>query len=599
MKNNVMKNVVYVFKDAYKLKFYKLFVFGVLDIILASIIPFIVTALPSFTIYLLQNELTANKILIYLGIYTSVIVVIKFLNSSISMKYLLQLFRVRFKKMGDLQFKTLTTDYENIDCADGKVKLNKANNAVYGSEQNGYTGGIYLTTELIKNILSFIIFMVVSCTLNIYLVLLIIATSIINIVINSYRIKWKKENKHNWDKIDTKFRYLKTQSTDLKNAKDIRLYNIKSWFLKLFDKVIDDRVWWFRKEFNKKLFVDIISVLIFLLQYGAMYSYIFIRVKNGMDVALFVLYIGTTTQLGTVVKNVFDNFINLKENNIYINDYLIYDNMKDKTNRGLSDISCVDKHNTCSVDIKNINYTYKGADKPTIKNINLKINKGEKIAVVGPNGAGKTTLIKILCGLYKPQQGEILINNIDSRKYNLYDYFDKFSVVFQDVFAYAFSIASNVACMDEQYIDYERLNNCIKLSGLEDKINSLEKGVNTILLKELDNNGIELSGGQLQKLMLARALYKDSEIIVLDEPTSALDPIAENEMYQKYSELTDGKTSIFISHRLSSTQFCDRIIFLKDGEIAEIGTHDELLDKNGEYTKMFNSQACYYQEEVI
>jgi ABC-type multidrug transport system fused ATPase/permease subunit len=232
----------------------------------------------------------------------------------------------------------------------------------------------------------------------------------------------------------------------------------------------------------------------------------------------------------------------------------------------------------------------------TISHFNLQINGGSKIALVGINGAGKTTLVKLLAGLYYPTEGEILINGRSIRDYNIEEYYRLIAVVFQDVEILAFTIAKNIAACSDDMINYERVRKCLEMAGLKDKIDELRDKENTYLTQSIDKDGIMLSGGQMQKLMLARALYKDSPIIILDEPTAALDPIAESEIYEKYNDLTRGKTSLFISHRLSSTKFCDRIIFLENGSIVEDGTHRQLMDKGGRYAEMFEIQSHYYKE---
>lgn len=245
--------------------------------------------------------------------------------------------------------------------------------------------------------------------------------------------------------------------------------------------------------------------------------------------------------------------------------------------------------------LENVSFRYPGAGKDTLKAINLTLHPGEKLAVVGINGAGKTTLIKLICGFLDPTEGRVLLNGKDIRDYNRTDYYTMFSAVFQNFSLLAGTIATNVA-QDSVGIDMERVKNCVDKAGLRKKIESLKDGYETYLNREVFENAMLLSGGETQRLMLARALYKNAPFIILDEPTAALDPIAEAEMYQKYNEMTGDKSSIYISHRLASTRFCDRIILIDNGGIGEAGTHEDLLKKGGKYAELYEVQSKYYRK---
>ncbi len=245
--------------------------------------------------------------------------------------------------------------------------------------------------------------------------------------------------------------------------------------------------------------------------------------------------------------------------------------------------------------LENVSFRYPGAERDTIHGLNLTVRPGEKLAIVGLNGAGKTTLVKLLCGLLDPTEGKVLLNGKDIRDFNRRNYYDLFSAVFQDFSILDVTIAEEIA-QTTVGIDYERVADCVEKAGLTSTIEKLPKGLQTHVGREVYLDGVLFSGGQTQRLMLARALYKNGPILLLDEPTAALDPIAENDIYMKYNEITHGKTSLFISHRLASTRFCDRIIFVAEGEIKEEGTHENLLALNGEYANLFAVQSRYYQE---
>lgn len=247
-----------------------------------------------------------------------------------------------------------------------------------------------------------------------------------------------------------------------------------------------------------------------------------------------------------------------------------------------------------SIEFKNVSFTYPSAEKSTINDMSFKVGRGENIAIVGENGAGKTTAVKLLCGLYYPTSGEILINGKNNRDFSSDSYFNLFSAVFQDYYFMPMTIAENV-CTTLNY-DKEKLFAAFEKAGISDKINTLPDKEKSYMIKDVYKNAVDFSGGEKQKLLLAKAIYKNAPVLILDEPTAALDPIAENELYLKYNEMTSGKISFFISHRLSSTRFCDRILFIKDGKIAERGTHDELMALKGLYYRMYQVQSYYYKE---
>lgn len=242
-----------------------------------------------------------------------------------------------------------------------------------------------------------------------------------------------------------------------------------------------------------------------------------------------------------------------------------------------------------------MSFRYPGAEKDTLSHINLTLHPGEKLAVVGMNGAGKTTLIKLLCGFLDPTLGRVLLDGKDIRDYNRRDYYRMFSAVFQEFSLLPGTIAANVA-QTEDNISMEKVRACVEKAGLKEKVESLPQGCETLLNRAVYENAIMLSGGETQRLMLARALYKDAPFVMLDEPTAALDPIAESDIYQKYNRMTQGKSSVYISHRLASTRFCDRIILIDGGRIAEEGTHEALLKAGGKYAGLYGVQSKYYQE---
>lgn len=324
------------------------------------------------------------------------------------------------------------------------------------------------------------------------------------------------------------------------------------------------------------------------------YAYlIYLVTKGTLTVSEFVFYFGIITGFSNWVVNLVYSYSQIERCCNECQAYRNYIETEDVSQQGNE---FTDK-TVASIVFDNVSFRYPSAEKDTLKNINLAFKSGENIAIVGENGAGKTTLVKLLCGLYAPTNGKITVNSKDIAVFSKDSYFDLFSAIFQDYFFLPMTIAQNISAEIEY--DKEKLYCAFEKAGILDKINTLENKENTLMDKEVYKNAVDFSGGEKQKLLLAKAIYKNAPVLILDEPTAALDPIAENELYLKYNALTKDKLSFFISHRLSSTRFCDRILFVSDGQIAEQGTHDELMTLKGAYYRMYQMQSYYYREQGV
>ena len=340
---------------------------------------------------------------------------------------------------------------------------------------------------------------------------------------------------------------------------------------------------------------------VFVLGLANALCYMFVSVKASMgafEVGSIVQYVGALTKL---VQSFTDMFMVVSENRIYtehldkLYEYLdIESGKKESLSEKIGNISADIYSGKLTIEFRNVSFKYPNSEEYTLKNINTTFTIGKKQAFVGANGAGKTTFVKLLCRLYEPTEGEILLNNVDIRKYPYEDYLKLFSFVFQDFKLFAFSLGQNIAASTDY--DSEKAVECMKKVSFYDRFENMPEGLETCLYKELSEKGVEISGGEAQKIALARALYKDAPIIVLDEPTSALDPKAEEAVYADFDSIVKDKTAIYISHRLSSCKFCDEITVFDAGKIVQKGIHAELISqKEGKYFELWNAQAKYYQ----
>lgn len=408
-----------------------------------------------------------------------------------------------------------------------------------------------------------------------------------------WRTVYYEKNKSRWEKESRKENYLKSLSENFSLAKDIKLYGLEGWLDGMMRDYQTYILMWNKRCSLRGLWAGILSGLMTLVQNGAAYFFLIGTLLDGdITVGEFVFYFNLLVALGGFFQDVVGDVAKLNTLAEKIGYYRDFYGYPDRFNHGKG---CGLPRGSVSIELKDVWYRYDGACDDTLKGINLSIEGGENLALVGMNGAGKTTLIKLICGMFMPTRGEILVNGKRIEEYNIEEYYSLISAVFQDIHAIAFTLFEFVASADlERPTAREDAASAMQAAGIYEKVQGLSHGMDTHLMKGIYDDGVDLSGGEMQKLVLARAIYKDSAILVLDEPTAALDPIAENNLYLQYKELTREKTSIYISHRFASTRFCDRIVLLEDGVIKEMGTHDQLMEQNGRYAYMFGVQSKYY-----
>lgn len=507
--------------------------------------------------------------------------------------YIVNLFRKQ------LMHTMLAMEYEKLerpetlsDFEKNKKNLNDSTKSIQGMMKTYLKVGTGLLQIVFA---SFII-----STLNPLIIVIVLVFAILQFLSSDYT---KKKDKGTvWDQLPPLWRKIFNYnywSNSFQYAKDIRIYNMSKWLNKKHMDVVEADNEIVKK--SRDLWIRCHFVLKFLgmFQDAALYAWLVYNVISGkMNIADFTLYISSVSLFSNALGQTFWEISNLRNQSKEVCDFRAFLANVDE-DEGQKDVSEklaeAIKSGKLVFTFENVSYQYSGQDEYALKDINLAISSSERLAIVGVNGAGKTTLIKLLCRLYEPTKGRILLNGTDIREFNREEYMRIFSPVFQNIEVYAFSIAENVAMSSN--VNHKKLYDSLNKVQLGEKVMALEKAENTPLMKILYEDGIDFSGGEKQKLAIARALYKNASFIILDEPTAALDAIAEHKLYQSFDELIGSRSTIYISHRLSSTRFCNHIAMLENGRIIEYGSHEELLRSGGEYANLYKIQAQYYQDD--
>ncbi|MDR0974360.1 MAG: ABC transporter ATP-binding protein/permease [Ruminococcus sp.] len=513
-------------------------------------------------------------------------------NEKLSTSYITTRFRLDKLRIG----KILSINYEYLE--DSKIlALHSMAEQVNNSDWFGIQGLLIHGEYALRELVTVAAAVFILGGLNPLVIVVCVVSGIVNFFLFNYFHKLSKKNV--WDALRTYWRreqYVKRTAQDFEYGKDIRVYNIAGFILKKLSKLHEERLeksklnssyWGFQSGINVVISLTGNTIIVFILLDSI--------INGEISASDFALMFG----VGNTFINRLNGFLTQVSFGIncsrQVNDFRTF--LEYPIDDSEDDKISLPRFDNYEFEFKDVGFRYPNTEKWALKKMNITLAPGKRLAVVGLNGAGKSTFIKLLCGLYQPTEGEILLGGVNINRYKKADYFKIFSPVFQDIEMFALEIAENVSMKEST--DIAKAETALNDAGLGDKISSMPDGIHTQLLKILYESGTDLSGGEKQKLALARALYKDAPVVVLDEPTSALDAIAEQNLYKSFDRLIGGKTSVYISHRLSSTQFCDNVAMFEEGVLIEYGTHESLLQNGGKYAEMFTTQAQYYKETEV
>lgn len=589
------KTIIFLFR---KIKEYDFLMIPIMIIytILFAVYPFIWVVVPS-KIITLSNTKELSLMIKYILSGGTLGIISVMGTSFLRGNYRMRMNNLRYNLIRDLMNYSLTMPYENTLNPDKLTEIELADKSILYPMQGA--GGIVLAMlSLFGGLLSSLGFLGLISTLSWGIMSFVFLTVLGAFYFSSKAVAFEKSTWQESGNYQRQYFQTINTMTDVSYGKDIRLYNLAD-ILEEYSNNLICQIKIISKSINKKNFqMDVGSAIVNVLRDIVLFGYISKQLlDNKIDPAQFFMYTTGVTAFVVILQESMKQIAHIWKESIRFSHFINLISESEKeivSHEDIKNLESILTDNPITIDIVDVSFRYPNAKENILDKLSLNIKSGEKIALVGENGAGKSTLIKLLCKLYKPDTGAIYINGIDINSIPMDIYWKILGVVFQDAMVFPFSIKDNIT-LDEM-VNEERLNKSINDSGMSEITEKLSNGVDTVLLRILNDNGLDVSGGQRQKLYLARALYKDSSFLMLDEPTAALDPLAEAKLYSQYDLLSQKKTSLYISHRLASTKFCHRIAYLKGGKITELGTHDELMDMNGDYKELFEIQSKYYKE---
>lgn len=552
-----------------------------------------------FPKYIIDEMIKSDNFTIVIILVLSMIVISLAVNTIsiiISNKEQNMCEKLNHKLSVGLQIKSLEIDYDEYLETDTQNKMFQAFNIVDG---NNFFDMLNSITRFATSFFTFIGIIAIVAGIDVILLLASIVMIIIQGVITSLNTKKNIKFREECFPYMRRSECIAQYSVRTFYRKDILVYGAKDYIVKKLNDYMSFVFGFFNKmrriELKGSLINNFAATAFQFLTYALLGFKVFYKTITIGD---FTMYMSALNTFVSSCNNMVSSIIDIGRRVQYFYIFDMYMNMPSKFNKGEKSITAEDVKGL-TIEFENVSFKYPGSENYALKNINIKINSNEKLAVVGENGAGKTTFIMLLSRLYDPTEGRILLNGTDIKEIKYEDYMKLFSTVFQDFQIFAFSLLENII-FEKNISDKERkeIKDLIDENGLGGRLKSLKKGMDTYITKDFDPEGEDLSGGEKQKLAIIRSLYKNAPIIVLDEPTAALDPNAEYEIYKKFADMIFNKTAVYISHRIASTRFCDRITVFENGQITECGTFEELLSNRRKYFDMYNKQAQYFEEKI-
>lgn len=584
----IFKNIVFSIRIIRTIKKY-FFLKKIINMIINSLLIFTVPLILKRFLHGIENNLSIDEIiyeLLFLSIFCMMTSIIECILKN-SINYDIEVINTKLLKQ--FNESTIKIDYEFLERPEIQDMYELANASI-----KTYSGMFGLTMQFIDvlgYIISFLISGIIIVEINVYFVFIVIAVSLLKIYLEKNKQKIRSRNlKEKLPPHNRRIIYCNSVAQNIGFAKDVRLYDVYNYIKKERNKSVKNYMDLVDNNHRISfIFYFLVYFLNFVLEVS-MYIFLVLDVVKGMPISDFTFSIASVTILISMISKLVINYGNIYKSSLSVDDYISFSNFFDMEDSVGQDIDL----STFNIEFKNVYYKYYLQDDYALEDVSFTIKNEDKIALLGINGAGKTTLVKLICGLYKPTKGEIYINGVnitDIRKECLWR---AISPVFQDLVLFPFTILENI--IDNDDLDINKINNVIRLVGLEEKIKSLKSGYDTILSRNLYDEGIDLSGGESQRILIAKAIYKKSSLIILDEPTSALDPLAEASFYENFDNIINRRTTIFITHRLSATKFCDKILMFENGKLIEAGNHFELMQLDTLYKKLFETQSKLYQE---